>query len=87
MKVANISRSQYGQLKTSQEIDTSWMQKHFKHVAEDRILSGAFAEEFTTVEKSEGGIDGALKKLYEKANESEMAQGEKKVRERLGYDT
>lgn len=78
--------SQYGQLKTSQEIDTSWMEKHFQHVAEDRILGGAFAEEFTTVEKSEGGIEGALKNLYEEANKSEMAQGEKRVRERLGYD-
>lgn len=62
------------------------MQKHFQHVAEDRILGGAFDEEFTTVEKSEGGIDGALKKLYEEANKSEMAQGERKVRERLGID-
>lgn len=62
------------------------MQKHFRHVAEDRILGGAFDEEFTTVEKSPGGIDGALKGLYEEANKSEMAQGEKKVRERLGMD-
>ena len=62
------------------------MENHFKHVAEDRILGGAFAEEFTTVGKSEGGIEGALKNLYEEASKSEMAQGEKKVRERLGYD-
>ena len=62
------------------------MQKHFQHVAEDRILGGAFAEEFTTVEKSEGGIEGALKKLYDEASKPEMAAGEKKVRERLGLD-
>ena len=62
------------------------MQNHFKHVAEDRILGGAFAEEFTTVEKSEGGIEGALRGLYDEANKSEMAQGEKRVRERLGLD-
>lgn len=83
---ADANPSQYGQLKTSQEIDTTWMQKHFQHVAEDRILGGAFAEEFTTVEKSEGGIEGALKKLYEEANKSEMAEGERKVRQRLGFD-
>lgn len=76
--------SQYGQLKTSMEIDTSWMQKHFKHVAEERILGGSFAEEFTAAEKAPGGIDGALKKLYEEAEKSELAVGEKRVRERLG---
>ena len=63
------------------------MEKHFNHVANDRILGGAFAEEFTTVGKSQGGIDGALKNLYEEANKSELAVGEKKVRERLGMST
>ena len=76
--------SQYGQLKTSQEIDTTWMQKHFKNTAENRILGGAFAEEFATVERTPGGINGALEKLYEEANKSELAVGEKKVRDRLG---
>lgn len=77
-------RSQYGQLKTSMEIDTSWMQKHFKHISEDRILGGAFTKEFTDAERGPGGIQGALKMLYQEAEKSELAIGEKRVRERLG---
>lgn len=69
------------------ELDVSWMQKYFEHTAKNRILNGAFAEEFTNTEKSPGGIDGALKKLYEEANKSELAKGDKKVRERLGLPT
>ena len=69
------------------EIDTSWMQKHFKHVAEDRVLGGEFAKEFEATEKEPGGITGALKKLYEEAEKSELAIGDKRVRERLGLPT
>jgi ketol-acid reductoisomerase len=79
--------SQYGQLKTSQELDVSWMRNHFKHVAEERILGGAFSREFTEAEQKPGGIDGALKKLYQEAEKTELAVGEKRVRERLGLKT
>lgn len=83
--VAHSSVSQYGQLKGSQELDKSFMQKFFKHVAEERILGGAFTKEFTELEKGPGGVDGALKKHYAEAEKSELAVGEKRVRERLGY--
>ncbi|KAI9724288.1 MAG: hypothetical protein M1828_003712 [Chrysothrix sp. TS-e1954] len=77
--------SQYGQLTGSFDVDTSWIRKHFNQVAQDQILSGKFAEEFTGVERShDGGIEGRLDELYEQANESELAVGEKKVRTRLG---
>ena len=66
------------------EIDTSWMQKHFNHISEERILGGEFTKEFTAAEQGPGGIQGALKKLYEEAEKSELAIGEKRVRERLG---
>ena len=79
--------SQYGQLKTSMEIDTSWLQKHYRHISDDRILGGAFPKEFTAAEQGPGGIQGALKKLYEEAEKSELAVGEKRVRERLGLAT
>ena len=78
--------SQYGQLKGSQEMDTSWMRKFFKHVAEERILGGSFTKEFTDLEEGPGGVDGALKKLYQEAERSELAVGEKRVRERLGLE-
>ena len=63
------------------------MEKYFKEVAEERILGGSFTKEFTEAEMGPGGIQGALKKLYEEANKSELAQGEKRVRERLGLKT
>lgn len=78
--------SQYGQLKGSQEMDTSWMREFFKHVAEERILGGSFTKEFTDLEKGPGGVDLALKKLYEEAEKSELAVGERRVRERLGLE-
>ncbi|KAK3725407.1 hypothetical protein LTR37_000377 [Vermiconidia calcicola] len=85
--VGHSSVSQYGQLKGSQEMDVSWLKKHFEHVAKERVLEGAFAEEFTAAEQKPGGIDGALKKLYQEAEKSELAVGEKRVRERLGLKT
>lgn len=85
--VAHSTVSQYGQLKGSQEMDTSWMRKFMKHIAEERILGGSFTKEFTDLESGPGGVDGALKKLYAEAEKSELAVGEKRVRERLGYES
>jgi ketol-acid reductoisomerase len=79
--------SQYGQLKNSQEMDVSWMKERFKQVAEKRILGGEFSKEFTEAEQGPGGINGALKKLYQEAENTELAVGEKRVRERLGLPT
>ena len=69
------------------EVDVSLMQKEFKRVSEDRILGGAFADEFSALERrAAGGVDAKLKELYEVANRTELAQGERRVRERLGLD-
>ena len=60
------------------------MEKYFKDVAERRILGGAFTKEFHQVEEDPGGIEGALKKLYAEAAKSELVQGERRVRQRMG---
>lgn len=66
------------------EVDVAPIRKEFKRVAEERVLSGKFAEEFTDLEKKPGGIKKALEALYEKAYNSELGRGERRVRERLG---
>jgi len=79
--------SQYGQLKGSMELDTASMQKDFKRIAEERILGGSFAKEFTALDKEGPGVQKKLEELYEKASHSELAEGEARVRERLGLKT
>lgn len=79
--------SQYGQLKGSFEIDTSDMRRSFLQVANERILNGSFAKEFTSLDKDGPGVQKRLEELYEKANHSELAEGEARVRQRLGLKT
>lgn len=79
--------SQYGQLKGSMEVDVGQLKKEYKRVAEDRILSGAFAKEFMALDTEGPGVEKALENLYEKAGQTELAEGEAKVRERLGLKT
>ena len=79
-----IGNSQYGQLKGSMEVDVDNLKKEYKRVAEDRILSGAFAKEFMALDTDGPGVDKTLEGLYEKANQTELAEGEAKVRQRLG---
>lgn len=69
------------------ELDTTLMKKEFKRVAEDRILSGAFAKEFTALDAEGAGVEKTLEGLYEKASHSDLAEGEAKVRQRLGLKT
>ncbi|EON63491.1 hypothetical protein W97_02719 [Coniosporium apollinis CBS 100218] len=69
------------------EADTSLIRKDFKRVAEDRILSGAFAEEFTALDRDGPGVQKKLEELFEEASHSELAEGEVRVRERLGVKT
>jgi ketol-acid reductoisomerase len=66
--------SQYGQLKGSFEIDTSDMRKSFLQVANERILNGDFAKEFTSLDKDGPSVQKHLEELYEKASHSELAQ-------------
>ena len=79
--------SQYGQLKGSMELDTTATRKEFERVAKDRILNGAFAKEFMSLDTDGPGVDKKLEELYERASQSELAQGEKRVRDRLGLKT
>ena len=96
--------SQYGQLKGSLELDTSWLQKEYRRVAEQRILGGGFAKEFTALDEpttngsalnghgvngmtgSGSGLKKRLDELYSAANDTELAKGEQRVRQRLGLD-
>lgn len=87
--VHHSSVSQYGQLKGSLNYDgdiADGLRREFSRVAEQRILNGAFEKEFSKMEESEGGVQGHLDKLYEQAEQSELATGEKKVRSRLNFD-
>lgn len=83
-----IHHSQYGQLKTSLEMDTTSMRQMFKRVSEERILGGSFATEFTKLNQNgQGGVQGKLADLYDVASKTELGVGEKKVRDRLGLRT
>ncbi|KAK4945486.1 hypothetical protein LTR10_015382 [Elasticomyces elasticus] len=78
--------SQYGQLKGAlnypQEILKPLL-KEFSRVAENRVLNGSFAEEFTQLENNKGGVQGALNELYKQAEESDLVKGEARIRQRL----
>lgn len=60
--------------------------KEFKRIAEERVLNGAFAKEFMSLEKDGPGVGKKLEELYAKAYDSELAQGEARVRKRLGLE-
>jgi ketol-acid reductoisomerase len=76
--------SQYGQLKGSFEVETTDLRDKFLKVANDRILNGMFAKEFMSLDKDGPGVQKRLKELFEQANHSELAEGEMRVRQRLG---
>lgn len=79
--------SQYGQLKGSMDLDTAAMRKDFERIAKDRILGGSFAKEFTALDTEGPGVEQKLEQLYAQAGQSELAEGEKRVRDRLGLKT
>jgi ketol-acid reductoisomerase len=85
--VLTLHDSQYGQLKGSMELDTAAMRKDFERVAKERILGGSFAKEFTALDTDGPGVEKKLEELYDKASQSELAEGEKRVRDRLGLRT
>ena len=69
------------------EWDTKAMKKEFLRVANDRILNGAFAKEFMALDSSGPGVQKTLDDLYETAEQTDLAKGDRKVRERLGLKT
>ncbi|KAI9656130.1 MAG: hypothetical protein M1831_004701 [Alyxoria varia] len=70
------SVSQYGQLKGSLELDATPIRKQFQHVAEKRILGGAFAKEFTALHKSGGNALNGV----EHANDVDGVNGHDQVK-------
>ncbi|OQV09482.1 Acetohydroxy acid isomeroreductase, catalytic domain-containing protein [Cladophialophora immunda] len=80
--------SQYGQLKGALNFPQDILRplvKEFIRVAEQRVLSGKFAEEFTSLEEgTTNGVQAELDRLYKQAEQSDLAKGEAKVRSRLG---
>lgn len=89
--VLHSSVSQYGQLKGSGEVEMGAMRREFERVADQRILGGDFAREFGELSEGEGadgkGVQRRLEELYKVAAESELAVGERRVRERMGMKT
>jgi len=69
------------------ELDTKDMKKEFERVAKDRILSGEFAKEFMALDTDGPGTQNKLNELYRWAEDSELAKGDTKVRQRLGLKT
>jgi len=77
--------SQFGQLSGSLALDGKDARQHFKKILNDQILSGDFTRKLSSIE-AELELDGPanpLNALYERAEQSEMAQAEKRVRHRL----
>jgi len=78
--------SQYGQLSGALKLDGSAIRAHFKDILHNQVLNGKFQREFSQIEGAleKDGPENPLNQLYTKSKETELAQGEKKVRERLG---
>lgn len=51
----------------------------------DQVLNGKFCSEFTKIEQDleKEGLANPLNELYRRSEETELAQAEKRVRERL----
>jgi ketol-acid reductoisomerase len=69
------------------ELNTDNLKNEFNRVAKNRILSGDFAKEFMKLDSEGPGVQNKLDELYKRAEESELARGEAKVRQRLGLRT
>ncbi|KAH9486969.1 Putative ketol-acid reductoisomerase 3 [Psilocybe cubensis] len=77
--------SQYGQLNGALSLDGVSTRAHFKDILNNQILSGKFSRHLTNIEPELEleGFDNPLNRLYEQMEQSELAQAEKRVRERL----
>ncbi|KAJ8515374.1 hypothetical protein ONZ45_g7208 [Pleurotus djamor] len=77
--------SQYGQLSGALSLDGKSAREHFKKILYDQVLNGKFCAEFSKIEADleKDGLENPLNILYQKSEESELGQAEKRVRERL----
>ncbi|TFY79652.1 hypothetical protein EWM64_g4359 [Hericium alpestre] len=78
--------SQYGQLSGALKIDGTAIRAHFKEILHNQVLNGKFQKEFSKIEADleKEGDENPINQLYTKSAESELGQGEKRVRARLG---
>ncbi|KAF9568425.1 IlvN-domain-containing protein [Agrocybe pediades] len=77
--------SQYGQLKGSLSLDGTSTRAHFSDILYNQVLNGKFSKELSQIEADLEleGPENPLNKLYQRAEQTELAQAEKRVRERL----
>ena len=77
--------SQFGQLNGTFKLDGSGIRDHFREILHNQVLNGKFQREFSKIEGDleKNGAENPLEQLYAKAKETELAQGEAKVRARL----
>ena len=80
------SVSQYGQLSGALKLDGSAIRAHFAEILHNQVLNGKFQREFTQIEDDleKEGDENPLNQLYLKSEQTELGQGEKRVRARLG---
>jgi ketol-acid reductoisomerase len=80
------SVSQYGQLSGALKLDGTAIRAHFKDILYNQVLNGKFQREFTAIEEDleKEGDANPLNVLYTKSEATELGQGEKRVRARLG---
>ncbi|KAJ7597003.1 IlvN-domain-containing protein [Mycena floridula] len=77
--------SQYGQLNGALALDGKETRAHFKDILYNQVLNGKFCQNFTNIadDLEKEGLANPLNQLYQKAEETEMGQAEKRVRSRL----
>ncbi|KAF9453851.1 IlvN-domain-containing protein [Macrolepiota fuliginosa MF-IS2] len=77
--------SQFGQLRGALALDGVAARKHFEDTLYNQILSGKFSAEFSRLEDGleKEGDENPLNELYRRADETELAKAEKRVRARL----
>ncbi|KAL0071862.1 hypothetical protein AAF712_000784 [Marasmius tenuissimus] len=77
--------SQYGQLSGALALDGAAAREHFKKILHDQVLNGDFCKKFSQIEADleKEGDENPLNVLYRKAEETELAQAEKRVKARL----
>jgi len=66
-------------------LDGAAAREHFKTILHEQVLNGAFCRKFSQIEADleKEGDENPLNELYRKAEETELAQAEKRVKERL----
>ncbi|KAF9535438.1 IlvN-domain-containing protein [Crepidotus variabilis] len=77
--------SQFGQLSGSLALDGSAARTHFKEILYNQVINGKFAKHLTSIEADleKEGLQNPLNELYRRAEETELVQAEKRVRQRL----